>query len=55
MTHFWPQGEPVLVDSDAVNRVGRLMVLTGRSSHSAAVMLVSMREFSWITKAARWC
>ena len=33
-----------LTDSDAINRDGRLMVLTGRATHSAAVMLVSALE-----------
>jgi hypothetical protein len=33
-----------LADSDTLNRDGRLMVLTSRTSHSAAVMLVSALE-----------
>ena len=33
-----------LEESDALNRDGRLMVLTGRMTHSAAVMLVSALE-----------
>ena len=33
-----------LAESDTLNRDGRLMVLTGRSTHSAAVMLVSALE-----------
>jgi hypothetical protein len=33
-----------LAESESLNRDGRLMVLTGRSTHSAAVMLVSALE-----------
>ena len=33
-----------LVKSDSINRDGRLVVLTGRATHSAAVMLVSALE-----------
>lgn len=33
-----------LAESEAINREGRLMILTGRSTHSAAVMLVSALE-----------
>ena len=33
-----------LVESDSINRDGRLFVLTGRATHSAAVMLVSALE-----------
>jgi hypothetical protein len=33
-----------LVESDSINRDGRLIVLTGRATHSAAVMLVSALE-----------
>jgi C-terminal processing protease CtpA/Prc len=35
-----------LVKSDSINRDGRLVVLTGRATHSAAVMLVSALEQS---------
>ena len=33
-----------LAESDSINRDGRLIVLTGRATHSAAVMLVSALE-----------
>ncbi len=33
-----------VVESDSINRDGRLVVLTGRATHSAAVMLVSALE-----------